>query len=447
MKAALRKPGLLIGMFGSLAIAQDRAPLELSMKRAVEIAISPEGNTNVQLAGESVRQAQARSNEARAALLPDLEGAFSDQNDTRNLNAFGIKFQLPPQFSNFAFPTFVGPFSTLDARLNLTQSVLDFSSIRRYQASKVGVTAAKSDAGSTDEQVAARVARAYLAAIRAETDVETAEANVALSEAVEKQAEHLKEAGTGTGIEITRARVQLSNDRQRLLVARNDRRRANLDLLRAMGMRLDTDLRLTDKLSYVKVDAVTIEDAKAQAIKERPDLKAQREREDNSRLSASAVKMERLPSISAFGDYGDNGPTFSNTVPTRTIGISVRVPIFDGGKREARRAESESQYRAEKIRTSDLKEQVELDVRLALDSLASAEDEVKVAQEGLGLAENELTQARRRYDAGVAINLEVTDAQTRLERARENQTAALYNHNLARIDLAQAMGAVRRAIQ
>ena len=84
------------------------------------------------------------------------------------------------------------------------------------------------------------------------------------------------------------------------------------------------------------------------------------------------------------------------------------------------------------MRTNDLKEQIELDVRLALDSLQSAEEEVKVAKEGLELANNELTQARRRYDGGVAISVEVTDAQTRLERARDNQTDALYNYNLAR---------------
>jgi outer membrane protein TolC len=65
----------------------------------------------------------------------------------------------------------------------------------------------------------------------------------------------------------------------------------------------------------------------------------------------------------------------------------------------------------------------------------------------LQLAENELAQARRRYEGGVANSLEVTDAQTRLERARDNQTAALYNYNTARIDLAAAMGEVRRTIQ
>jgi outer membrane protein TolC len=121
--------------------------------------------------------------------------------------------------------------------------------------------------------------------------------------------------------------------------------------------------------------------------------------------------------------------------------------LFDGGRKDARRAESASLYRAEKVKTNDLKEQIELDVRLALDGLHSADDEVKVAKEGLELSENELAQARRRYAAGVTNSLEVTDAQTRLERARDNQTAALYNYNAARIDLTEALGTIRKTIQ
>jgi outer membrane protein TolC len=424
-------------------------PLPLSMKRAVEVATSPEGNARIQLSGEALKQAQARSLESRAALLPNVDAAFSDQSRTENLAALGFN---PSIFSsipipNFSFPTFVGPFTTVDARLTGSQSVLDFGSIRRYQASKVGISAARQDLDSSQEQVAAQVARAYLAAVRTDADVETALANVTLAEAVLKQSEDQKEAGTGTGIEITRAKVQLANDRQRLLVAQNARHGAYLQLLRVMSMRLDTELELTDKLQYTPVDAVTLDAAKAQALKERPDLKAQQEREANARLSASATKLERLPSVAAFGDYGSNGTALNNSVPTRTVGIQVKVPVFDGGRRDARREESASQYRSETVRTNDLKEQIELDVRLALDSLQSADDQVKVAREGLDLANNELTQARRRYDAGVAISVEVTDAQTRLERARDNQTDALYNYNVARLDLAQAMGRVRSLVQ
>jgi outer membrane protein TolC len=429
----------------AVQVAWAAGPIELSLKRAVEVAVSPEGNTKIQLSGEALKQAQSRSAQARAALLPDLEASFTDRDQTANLAAMGIKIVVP--IPNFQFLTFVGPFTTMDARATVTQSVFDFSSIKRFQASKVGVSAARSDVDSTEEQVAAQVARAYLAAVRADADVETAQSDVTLAEAVLKQAENQKAAGTGTGIEITRAKVQLANDRQRLLVAGNQRTSARLQLMRVMGLRLDTELELTDKLAYVPVDAVTMEQARAQALKERPDLKAQQEREANARMAASATKMERLPSVAAFGDYGSIGTGFDNALPTRTYGISLRVPVFDGGRRDARRAESASQYRSEKVRTNDLKEQIELDVRLALDGLESAEQQVKVAKEGLELSENELAQARRRVDAGVAISVEVTDAQTRLERARDNQTAALYNYNVARIDLAQSIGKVRSMVQ
>src|SRR5262249_3670909 len=146
-------------------------------------------------------------------------------------------------------------------------------------------------------------------------------------------------AGTGTGIEITRARVQLANDRQRQLVTENSRRAAGLQLLRAIGLRLDTELVLTDKLQYIPVDAVALEQAKAEALRTRPDLEAQQERESTARITTEATKAERMPAVTAFGDYGSSGTWVDNALPTRTIGISVRVPLFDSGRREARRAE------------------------------------------------------------------------------------------------------------
>ena len=428
-----------------MALPLAAQPLQLSLRRAVEIAASPEGNTNLRLSGESLRQAQSRSTQARASLLPDLSGSIGARNQTVNLAAIGIRFNVP--IPGFSFPRLVGPFTTMDARLSGTQTVFDFASIRRFQASKSAVSAAKSDVANVSETVAAQVARAYLTAVKGDADVEAAEANIALAQAVLKQAEDQKAAGTGTGIEITRAKVQLANDQQRLLQAKNAARAGRLRLLRAMGMRLDADVQLTDKLEYAPVDAVTLERARAQAVRERADYKAQQEHEDTARLSASATKLERLPSVQAFADYGSIGSGFDNALPTRTYGVSVRVPIFDGGRRDARRAESASLYRQEQVRTNDLKEQIELDLRLALDALRSAEDQVNVAKDGLELAANELAQARRRYDAGVAGSLEVTDAQTRLERARDNQIAALFQYNIARVDLAQSMGNVGSVIR
>jgi outer membrane protein len=422
-----------------LACAHDTLPL--SLKRAVEIALAPEGSPRVALAEESIRQSETGIAQARAAFLPDLEASVTDQNETVNLKSYGFSFKLPPGL-DFTIPTFVGPFSNFDARATANQSVFDFSSIRKYQSSKATVEATKADAEATRNQVSDTVARAYLACLRADATVETQRANVDLSDALLKLSERQKTAGTGLAIEVTRAQVQLANDRQNLIVAENDRRKAVLQLLRAMGLNLDARIEFTDKLAYKPVDVGPMEAALEKARKERAELKAQAKREEIAKLNYGSVKAERLPSLSAFGNYGTIGTEISSAMPTRAVGISLKVPVFDGGRREARRAESLSLLRQEEIRSRDVKQKVELDVRLALDSIKSAASQVDTAREGLTLAENELAQARRRYEGGVANSIEVTDAQTRLDRARDNQIAALYNYNLARLDLATATGSI-----
>ena len=73
--------------------------------------------------------------------------------------------------------------------------------------------------------------------------------------------------------------------------------------------------------------------------------------------------------------------------------------------------------------------------------------QVTVAEEGVQLAERELAQAQRRYQGGVTSNIEIVDAQTRTERARDNRVMALFQYNQARIDLATSMGAIHRILQ
>jgi outer membrane protein TolC len=421
--------------------------LQLSLKQAVQLALAPEGSTRVKLAEEDLKQAESRSDESRAALLPDLEGSLNYQNETVNLKAFGIDFpKLPPSFG-FAIPTFVGPFSVLDARASVNQTVFDFSTIRRYQASKVAIEATRADNEGTRDQVTDQVARAYLAGLRAQASLDTERANVELSETLLRLAQQQKAAGTGTGIEITRAEVQLANDRQASLVAENDVDRTRLQLLKVIGLRLESPVELTDRLSFVPVDGIDVPQALATARQHRAELRAQQRREETARLTSSATKLERLPSLSAFANYGDIGSGVYSALPTRSIGASVKIPIFDGGRLDARRAESASQFREESIRTADLRDQIELDVRVAIDSLHSADAQVKAAEEGLSLSEMEVAQAERRYKAGVSNGVEVTDAQTRLARARDNRVTALYNYNLARIDLGTATGTIQTMIQ
>src|SRR5262249_39848105 len=151
-----------------------------------------------------------------------------------------------------------------------------------------------------------------------------------------------KNAGSGVAIEVTRAGVQLANDRQRILVASNERSRARLELLRAIGAPLDSDVELVDTLEYRPTEVPVLERAVRLALDSRDDWKAQQKREEAARISAGAARLERAPSVHALADYGAIGTGIDHSLPTRSFGVSVRIPIFDGGSRDARRAEASS---------------------------------------------------------------------------------------------------------
>jgi outer membrane protein TolC len=436
---------ILVSLFACTLVAQEGQVLPLSMRRAIELAIAPEGDTRVELAGELIAQGEARRRQARAALLPNLDSSISYQDVTRNLRAFGIQFPTIPGLPPFS--TFVGPFGIFDARTSLGQTVLDVSAIRRYRSAQLAVQALRTGRDAVRLQVTDQVVRTYLAALLAESRLETAKANLEQAERLFRLAERQKDAGTGVAVEVTRAQVQLAHERQRLLAASNERAKAHLNLLRALGLRLSTQIQLTDRLSYQRVVPLSLEQALEAALRDRPDWKAQQERERAAAASHGAAKAESMPRLSAFADYGSIGPEIGDSRVTRSAGIALRLPLFDGGRRQALRAESASQWRSEQIRAKDLRQQIEMELRIAFDNLRSAELQTTAAEEGLRLAERELEQAVRRYQAGVAGSLEVTDAQTRLARARDNRLAALFQHNLARLDLGAAMGTAERFLQ
>ena len=417
--------------------------LPLSLPKAVELATAANGNLRLQITRETIALAEARRRFALGAFLPNIDGSVNAANQTRNLAAAGINFGsvgLP-----IRIPNFVGPYTVVDVRASATQSILDLSAIQRYRAAKVQIEATNAEVRNALEVTIQQVARAYVQVLRAEATLETARANVSLAERLVQFADSQKRAGSGTGIETTRSRVQLQNEKQRQTQAENDRTRSTLELKRVIGIDLAQDVEMTDRMNDGSEAIVSAEVAVEAALNQRPDLQAQQKRQVLAQLNIKSISSERFPTLAASGDYGVIGDG-STMLPTRTVAVGMRVPIFDGGRRDARIAESGVALRQERLQVEDLKKQIELEVRVSLNNLKSARTQIDTAKLGLELAENELAQAQRRIEAGVANSVELTDAQTRLTRARDNSLSALYLFNLARIDVAAASGAMQQAV-
>ncbi len=436
MKESWFTPGMILIPFilsvpyltGAFAQAAEQQPpiLRLSLRDAMEAGV--DNNPNVRLLRERVMEAQGASQTQRGPLLPNLRGSFGWQRRVFFLGSLGVAGGT------------TGPFNFFDYRGFLTQNLFNLSLIQRWRAAKTSVEVAELDAEVSQRDTKATVGLLYVDALRAEAAVEAAKANLKLNQELLELAQNRKAAGLATGLDVTRAQVQKQNEKQRLLAAENDRERAKLNLIRAIGIDFHVRLVLTDRLKLVEIQPQSPREALEVARARRAELKAQTRREKLAALTLSSVTTERLPSFEFAGDYGQTGSKVDGTFETWSTLLQISVPLFDGGSREGRVSESRSQVRQEQLRTKDVSDQITLEVRDALLTLESTREQVEVTQEALKFALRELELSRERFAVGVANNVEVTNAQTSVAQARDSVIAALSNFNASRINLARAQG-------
>ena len=128
-------------------------------------------------------------------------------------------------------------------------------------------------------------------------------------------------------------------------------------------------------------------------------------------------------------------------------GATLSIPIFAGGRTHADVLQAEATLRQSRQQLDSLRAQIDYDVRTALLDLAAAADQVQVARSALDLANQTLVQARDRFTAGVADNLEVIEAQEAVASANENYIGSLYSHNVAKVLLARAIGFAEQGVK
>jgi outer membrane protein len=431
MKRMLTIAALLLT--GCVAQAQT-APVRLSLGDAVRSAV--DHSAVAEIARLRADESRARVGQARSALLPNLSADVLQAGRTFNTATFGL--DLPGFDPNGQVE---GPVNTIDFRGKIGQSVFDQAAHARLRAARTAVTASEAEIGAAAEQAAAVAGVAYVRAIRAEAHLRSRIADSSLSADLLTIARDLLQSGVGIALDVTRAQSQLAGIRAQLIGARNDRSRARLELLRAIGVPLDTPVELTDTLGTPAIDSLPDEQRAVDiALRERADIRAAREQMNAIHSQIQAIRAERLPTLGLVADQGVIGKNPAHLLPTYTWGIQVSIPVFEGGRRQSRIAEQSAVERELSVRERDLQSQVTVEVRGALLDIASAREQVGAARERVRFAEQEVAQARDRFSAGVAGNADVISASLSLSAARTFLVDAEALYESARVALARAQG-------
>jgi len=411
--------------------------LKLTLEQSVALAIKQ--NPTQQIAVLNAAESIQDKNITRADLLPQADLLVADSANRVNVRA---QFGGLPLFPGI--PGHIGPYQLFSAGATFGSSIFDFALWKRYQAARSNVNASKADSLSTREQVILLVVSQYIGTLRAVANVEASRSRVELAQALYDQAADLQKEGVGTGIDTLRANVELQNEKQRLIEAENDRDASLFGLSKLLNLDPRQKIELADSLSFFDTPQPDVNASIEDALSSRQEWKAIEAQEKSAKLEKQASQYQRLPSLRFDGNWAYFGTSSSSGIPTYQYQASVNMPLFTGGRIRAEIVKSDLELGKIDQQKADLRNQIALDVKTALLNLQSARSEVQVANLGVQLAKEEVDQARDRFKAGVANNIEVISAQDSLSRANDNQIAALYRFNQARADFARAVGQMEK---
>jgi outer membrane protein TolC len=438
------RASVVVLAFLPLAVAHAQTePRSLTIGEAARLAARQ--SAVAQGAALRVEQAEARVQQRRSELFPNLSALASGSQRSFNTATLGIDFPTPAGQPPVFDPDgqVIGGVHAYDFRGRISQTLFDASVLGRWRAAQFGARAAGVEASAAGDAAANAAAIAYVRVLRADAQLAARAADSALAEELLGIARDVLTAGVGVALDVTRAESQRSVVRAQLIAARNERDRARLELHRTLGIPLDPPVTIADSLGTMSAAVVVDEEATlARAFARRPDLRALESQIEASAQQTRAIRLERLPAVGLVADQGVIGRSIDHMLATYTFGVQLSLPIFDGFRREGRLDEQRAVGREIEVRRRDLREQIAIEVRGAVLDLASAREQVEAARERLRLAEQELAQSRERFRAGVAGNADVITASLALTGARTQLNDALAAFQSARIALARADGSI-----
>jgi outer membrane protein len=436
------RAAMLLACVTALVGAQQRAPVRLSLAEAAERA----RDSSLTVTASTLREAQtqARVQQRRADLLPNILGIAETNSRSFNTATLGLNFPSLPGQPPFFDPNgeVVGPVPVSDVRTRVQQTVFDGAVLARLKVARSQSAVGRTESAATGAAAATQASIAYVRAMRAEAALDARAADSTLAADLVRIARETLRAGTGVALDVTRAQSQLVTVQSQLIAARVERDKAHLELHRVINLDLDQPIVLTEPLDGGDLTIPAASDAQAIAVRERPEVQVLDAQLDVARLGRSAIRAERLPVVNAVADNGFIGKDPSRLLNTWTWALRVQMPVFEGGRRRARETEQELAARELSTRKSELLAAISIDVRSALLDAASTREVVAAARERLQLAEQEVKQARDRFTAGVAGNLDVTTALLGLNAARTQLIDALAARHLARISMARSQGSI-----
>jgi len=433
-------PALLLFIFGAqiqAAMAQNApsSSQKLTLTKAVDLALKQ--NLDIQIANIATASKQEDRVIARSELLPHAGFDTSDA-----ITRYNTKAQLGVQPS--IIPHEVGPFQAIHVGPTFSIPIFDLTLIRQYQASGHRLLATQADEQTVREETVLLAVSEYMAHLRALASITAAESRVALADRLAHQAQDLLTDGVASKIDVSRAQVRLREERQHLIDDQRDAETTLYALKRILNLPDSQQIEFADQQDFFSTPSFDISDPLSTALEQRPELHSLSESVKAAESAHKAAVAESFPNLTFEGKWNEQGQTFNSMTPGYEYRFNVRFPIFTGGRLSAERKSTALAEQRTQKQLAQERNSVTEQVRDGQVELQAALHQVELGRQEVQLANEQVSLSQGRFQSGVTDNIEVTAAQDSLARANDTEIGALFRYNIARAQLARAVGKVEQ---
>jgi outer membrane protein len=435
------------GLVAALAVigahfAAGEVPLDVQPPTQVEarltldeaMRIAQQNAFALRRAESQVVQARHRVAERRGLLAPrvGVEGTYT-RFDQEGVATFGEQRVV------------VQPIDRSEARLTVSLPIDVFGNIRRgVRAAEAQVRASEQLVAVEENELRLQVRDAFFNVLQARAFEGVAVETLASAQARLRDAEIRFDAGTVARVDVLRFATQVSQAQADLIAAQGGVELSKSALNNVLGRPVDTPVEPVEVPleAAAPVKGIVAADLVQAALLNRRETRAIQEQLGSLELLRQIEARAQQPTFALAGTHTRtfHGAGFGAR-DASTVGVAtLSFPIFDGGISRARARAVREDIRQAEIQLEQVQLGITLQVRQALIQLENAAARLAVAQQQVQLAEEAYRLALVRYQAEEGIQLEVTEAQTELTRARVALVNARYDYLTAYSELQRAVG-------
>lgn len=423
---ALFWPTLTKGQTGS------QLPHKLTLEQCVDFALKNNPTVKQSLIDEEIGEREIKTN--LSGWLPQITGSFGLENNIKlrtqaidgNLITFGQKYNS-------------------SALLQVNQTIFNRDQLFASKSADYVRTGLTKSIEETKINTAVEVSKAYYDILLTYEELRILDENLSRLQKQYNDAKSRYESGMVDKTDYQRASISLSNVMSNKNRVENSLEGKFFYLKQLMGYPQEEAFSL-DYDYEVMEQEIFADTTQNLSVENRVEYQILQNQVDISNITTSYEKWSYIPTLSAYYNYNwlffndEFSELYGQSYPTSAAGLTLSLPIFQGGRRTQNIRIAELRQERAQIDLVNLKSQISTEYEQAMANYKSNYFEWQTIQENMEMADEVYNIIKLQYDEGIKAYVDLIVAETELRTAQLNHYNAIYQLLVSKLDLERALG-------